>query len=357
MRWKTAALVGLFASPAMAASPPSCAVAGTTTTAAEASSPAASQPAPMPPLPTPLPATLAQVPFAQHVAAAGAVVNDLGTSHQLHTLAAHSGDQFMLFEVAPDGEAAVSGVALDLTLAQLRAVAASNMTDLGQRHGLDGYFVRSGQQFQVFYASPDGDRVIPGVMWDAAGKDLTRDQVAQIPGAVPTVEAVSEPVGSGASPAALPLVQKASFGTIGPASAPHLYMLIDPQCVYSIRAFQMLRPYAEAGHLQLSVVPLSVLDYEDHGQSTKSALALLSDPVDQIVSAWQSGSMANTPSAGAAPLLAKNMAVAEAIKLTGTPTFVWRKPDGNEGRLDGLPTSVPDFIASIGSGTHAAERR
>jgi hypothetical protein len=43
------------------------------------------------------------------------------------------------------------------------------------------------------------------------------------------------------------------------------------------------------------------------------------------------------------------MAIAEAIGLKGTPTFVWRKPNGTEGRLDGLPGDVPAFIASIGS--------
>ena len=67
------------------------------------------------------------------------------------------------------------------------AVASGNITELGTQHGLRGLFVRSGAQFQVFYATPDGQRVIPGVMWDAAGKDITRQQVAHVPGAIPTV--------------------------------------------------------------------------------------------------------------------------------------------------------------------------
>ncbi|MGH7122048.1 MAG: hypothetical protein ACREFP_24155, partial [Acetobacteraceae bacterium] len=133
------------------------------------------------------------------------------------------------------------------------------------------------------------------------------------------------------------------------ASAPHVFMLIDPQCIYSMRAFQMLRSYVEAGRLRISVIPLSILDYEDHGQSTSSALALLSDPAEQIVGAWQSGSVSNPPSAQAANLLRRNMAIAEAIGLKGTPTFIWRKPGGTEGRLDGVPTNVAAFVASIGS--------
>jgi hypothetical protein len=116
--------------------------------------------------------------------------------------------------------------------------------------------VRSGPQFQVFYATPDNERLIPGVMWDAAGKDLTRQQIAHIPGPIPTVVVGgAEPWQSSSSTvgvAALPLVQKASFGTIGQASAPRLFMLIDPQCIYSVRALQMLQPYVASGDIDSS---------------------------------------------------------------------------------------------------------
>jgi thiol:disulfide interchange protein DsbG len=152
----------------------------------------------------------------------------------------------------------------------------------------------------------------------------------------------------GAAVAALPLVQKAIAGTVGVATAPHLWMLIDPQCIYSVRAFQMLQPYVSSGRLQLSVIPLSVLDYEDKGQSTRSALALLSNPSEQIVSSWQAGKTEGPSAPAAADHLRVNMAISNAIPLQGTPTFVWRKSDGTEGRMDGLPTNVEALVASIG---------
>jgi thiol:disulfide interchange protein DsbG len=292
------------------------------------------------------------MPFVRHVASAGAVVRDLGSSHGMHAIAARSRDQFMLFQVTPDGQAAVSGATVELAPAQLETVASGNITDLGVQHGLQGFFVRSGPQFQVFYATPDNERLIPGVMWDAAGKDLTRQQVAHIPGAIPTVVVGgSEPGQSNSSAvgvAALPLVQKASFGTIGQASAPRLFMLIDPQCIYSVRALQMLQPYVANGRLQVAVILLSVLDHEDQGQSTRSALALLSKPADQLVSAWQAGSVNDAPSPEAAERLRANMAIAQAIGLKGTPTFIWRKPDGTEGRIDGVPTSMDALVSSTG---------
>jgi len=300
-----------------------------------------------------LPDALASLPFAQHVASAGAVVTDLGESHGMRAIVAQSGDQFMLFQITADGEAAVSGATVELTPAQLGTSASGNITDLGVQHGLPGFFVRSGHQFQVFYATPDKERLIPGVMWDAAGRDLTRQQVAHIPGAIPTVVvsgAESGPSSSAAAAvAALPLLQKASFGTIGQASAPHLFMLIDPQCVYSVRALQMLQPSVAGGRLQVSVVPLSVLDHEDQGQSTRSALALLSKPADQLVSAWQAGSVNDPPSLESAERLRANMAIAQAIGLRGAPTFIWRKSDGTEGRIDGIPMNMDALISSVGS--------
>ncbi|MGH7211195.1 MAG: hypothetical protein ACREF1_06995, partial [Acetobacteraceae bacterium] len=163
---------------------------------------------------------LAVIPFVQHVASAGAVVSDLGLSHGLRAIAARADDQFMIFQITEDGQAAVSGAMTDLTSAQLAAVASGNITELGTQHGLRGLFVRSGAQFQVFYATPDGQRVIPGVMWDAAGKDITRQQVAHVPGAIPTVVvggAATAASTEAAAPAALPLVRKASFGTVGSA--------------------------------------------------------------------------------------------------------------------------------------------
>jgi hypothetical protein len=349
-------MAALVWSPALAGSPPLC------TLPAPGAIPIADhlaeEPAkPSPPptsadVPSPLPEALASMPFVQHVASAGAVVSDLGSSYGMRAIAARNGDQFMLFQVTPDGQVAVSGAIVELAPAQLETIASGNITDLGVQHGLQGFFARSGPQFQVFYATPDNERLIPGVLWDAAGKDLTRQQVARIPGAIPTVVVGGAEPGRSSSTAAgvaaLPLVQKASLGAIGQASAPRVFMLIDPQCIYSVRALQMLQLYVANGHLQVAVIPLSVLDHEDQGQSTRSALALLSKPADQLVSAWQAGSVNDAPSPGAADRLRANMAIAQAIGLKGTPTFIWRKPDGTEGRIDGIPASMDALVSSAG---------
>jgi thiol:disulfide interchange protein DsbG len=86
-------------------------------------------------------------------------------------------------------------------------------------------------------------------MWDATGKNLTREQVSKIDGAIPTVivdKDGAKSVEAAARSDALLSVEKAAFGLAGDPAAPRLWMIIDPYCSYSVRAFDALRPYVTA---------------------------------------------------------------------------------------------------------------
>jgi thiol:disulfide interchange protein DsbG len=48
------------------------------------------------------------------------------------------------------------------------------------------------------------------------------------------------------------------------------------------------------------------------------------------------------------------MAVAQALGMRGTPLFVWRKPDGSEGRVDGLPSNWREITETIEGVPHVA---
>jgi hypothetical protein len=37
------------------------------------------------------------------------------------------------------------------------------------------------------------------------------------------------------------------------------------------------------------------------------------------------------------------------FRLKGTPTFIWRRPNGTEGRIDGIPASIDALVSSVGS--------
>ncbi|NPD66361.1 hypothetical protein HN018_23265 (plasmid) [Lichenicola cladoniae] len=299
-----------------------------------------------------------QLPVLVHIATAGASLFDLGSSHGLRTIYARNGGQVMVFEVTPDGQATVAGLMTDISVEQLQMMGAADVTELPSLHGLRGFFLHNGAHYQVFYASPDRQRVIPGVMWDAGGKNLTQDQIAAIPGTVPTVTigdtsadttgtTTAAPILGG--PALLAVAQGTTHGSIGNPSAPELWMFIDPQCSFSVRAMQQLEPAIAAGKVRLNLIPLSFLDAEDNGLSTRNALSLVSEPTDRMVTAWETGRStgAAVPNAGAR--LGANMAAAASIQLKGTPTFVWRKMDGTVGRLDGVPPDVNALIASVGS--------
>ncbi|WP_198290253.1 hypothetical protein [Methylosinus sp. LW4] len=314
---------------------------------------------------SPLPPELVeQTPALRHLAGSGAQLFDVGTAHGLRVVVARQREEFMILQVAPDGEAIVAGAQADLSATLLLVIAGrdeSRVTDLGTSHGMHGLFVRNGRQFQVFYATPDGERVIPGVMWDASGKNITREQVAPLPGVTPTVTIGGEKEigatsagGRSNSVSALEAARSAMFGTMGSETAPRIYVFIDPLCGYSVRALQQLQPFVAAGKAQVALIPVSVLDYEDEGRSTKSALAMLSKPSDQMAAAWSRGDLNRAPAKEADELLRRNMAIAEAVGLRGTPTVIWRKQDGSEGRVDGLPEDWNAVIASMGSESHAA---
>lgn len=287
----------------------------------------------------------------QHIAEAGATLSDLADYHGMRRVVARTGSEFMILSVAPDGQAIVAGLMSDLSAADLVTVAGSNLTDIGTDHGLRGMLVRSGAQFQIFYSTPDDERVIPGVMWDVAGKNLTRQQIASIPGIVPTVSigdsAVVSPQPAAPAPD-LSIVQGTYFGTAGDPTAPRLWLFIDPLCSFSVRAMQQLQPYVANSQVQLAVIPLAVIDHETNGQSTTKALAMLSRPSGQMVAAWSGNDLRGPAAPEATERLRVNMAAAQSIRLEGTPTLIWRKSDGSEGRSDGLPADLNALISSLG---------
>lgn len=331
----------LVLAPCLASADPLCAIPdGAPVGVAEAVPPAVAPP--VAPAPSPV---------LDHVAASGARIEEAGTSHGLRVANARSGDQFTRLHVSPDGQAVVTGLMSELSVAELRAMAGGRVTELGVLHGLPGFFVPNGDRFQVYYATPDMRRVIPGAMFDASGKSLTRDQVASIPGAIPTVvlgDVPGQAAVSQVSPGPLlEAVGTAAYGTAGPASAPRLWVFVDPYCGVSVRALQHLAPYAAAGRVQIAVVPVAVLDREADGRSARAAKSLLTFSPDDLVAAWTARRFDVAAGPEAQARLARNAAVAAAIGLRGTPTFVWRKADGTEGRADGLPDDLGALVASV----------
>ena len=311
------------------------------------------------PLALAAPVDVETVPALKHIAATGAQLLDLGEAHGLRSVSARSGDQFMILQIAPDGQAVVGGPQLDLPVDKLMTLASGQVKELGESHGLRGLYLRNGQEFQVLYVTPDGRSTIAGVMWDATGKNLTREQVSKIDGAVPTMVVEKEGTKTlevAAKADALLGVERSAFGTFGDPAAPRLWMIFDPYCSYSVRAFAELRPYLAARRIQLAIVPISILDYETNGQSTLAAESLLSQDPARMAEAWDHQNFRAPVSSEAPALLQKNNRIAEEIGLKGTPTLVWRKADGTAGEIDGIPKNWEALIAEV-EGAHDVSAR
>lgn len=220
--------------------------------------------------------------------------------------------------------------------------------------GLRTAFAVNGSAFQVFYVPLHGAAVVRGIAQGPGGENLTLAQTSAIPGVIPTID-----IREGAAlvdGSAIKTVAAATYGLWGRNGAPLVYMVMDPLCSFSLRAMMMLKPAIDAGRLQVAVVPIAVTDTETGGHSTPAALAMLSvTPRDTMAQrwltdwqAWAGQDPSNGQPSGAYAALRANTAAAKAIALRGTPTFLWTKPDGTDGRLDGAPNDLSGFLTAVG---------
>ena len=220
--------------------------------------------------------------------------------------------------------------------------------------GLRTAFAVNGSAFQVFYVPQRGGAVIRGIAQGPGGENLTLAQTSAIPGVVPAID-----IRDGAAlvdGSAVKTAGAAAYGLWGRDGAPRVYMFMDPLCSFSLRAMTTLKPAIDAGRLQVAVVPVAVTDQETGGHSTPAALAMLSvAPRDDMATRWMADWRTwadqdpSTPQpADASAALRRNTAAAKAIGLRGTPTFLWAKPDGADGRLEGAPADLNGLLAVIG---------
>ena len=233
-------------------------------------------------------------------------------------------------------------------------------------HGLQGVYAVNGDIFRVFYLTPDGQAVIGGVMWEQDGHNVTRDTIAPIKGAIPTVTITGAKVdatqtgqirpvpNTTLSPELVKRVKQASVGLVGQDGRPRLTMVIDPLCPWSIRALGELEPFVTRGDIQLALLPIAINDHENGNASTPAATALLSAVPFEMEAAWQkiidlhhvADDMPRTDEA--ALHLQQNMDVAHALGVRGTPTLIWRDKAGASHVTEGLPDDIARLVRGLG---------
>jgi thiol:disulfide interchange protein DsbG len=241
--------------------------------------------------------------------------------------------------------------------------------EIGSRamnHGLQGVYAVNGDIFRVFYLTPDGQALIGGVLWEQDGHNVTRDTIAPIKGAIPTVTITGAKSGATPpgqtrpdanatlSPELAKRVDHASVGLVGQDGPPRLTMVIDPLCPWSIRALGQLEPFVARRDIQLVLLPIAINDHENGHASTPAATALLSVVPYEMEPAWRKiidlhHVADDMPRTDAAALhLQQNMDVAHAIGVRGTPTLIWRDKAGVSHVTEGLPGDVAHLVQEMG---------
>ena len=107
-------------------------------------------------------ADIQATPALAHIASAGASLSDLGISHGLRAVYARNGGQVMVFEVTPDGQAAVAGLITDLSVDQLKAMGGKEVSELHAQHGLRSFLFRNGRSSRFSMPAPTMNASSPG---------------------------------------------------------------------------------------------------------------------------------------------------------------------------------------------------
>lgn len=312
----------------------------------------------------------------------GVKLYPLETLHGLQSWVFQKNSTFFSFFLTPDGKAMVPGVFMNMSPEMMLKLDGKNIDHIPASHGLEGLFVRTEKHFQVFYITPDRQKVIPGMMWDEEGRNITQTQIANLikiktPDAISThaspnqkesVETEKQtqffkndslPTGPSmniftnprdeASKAIFALLNQSYGGIYGKADTPALLVFIDPLCHYSKQAIALLDPYVKAGKLHLVIIPIAVLDSVDGNQSSKQARMLLSAPANQMVETWTTGT--SIPfSIDSSQKLATNQKLIEGLHLRGTPIFFWQRPDQSIRHFEGLPDSMDSLVKLVENG-------
>ena len=130
----------------------------------------------------------------------------------------------------------------------------------------------------------------------------------------------------------------------GPAGAPRIYAVIDPNCSFCYRFYHMAEPLIGAGRLQVRWVLVGFLESTSRARAAAiltaahPRLALRLDE-DRFDVADEHGGIApvKSISPAIAAVLKAHLDAMSDIGGTGTPTLLYRKPDGHWSVEVGLP--------------------
>jgi len=249
---------------------------------------------------------------------------------------------------------------------------------MGNRDGLDSWFVVKNEQVQIAYATPDNKGAVVGAMFGQDGENVTVLQVSTLIQTNPEVAALIEkikkeqaaltPVGSppaadATTPSAPNGMAMASLSpgerlihdlgnaatvVVGNPSSPEILMVMDPHCPHCQATWKLLHDAVIKGSLHLRMIPIGAKDSDN--ERAAAILLTAADPLntwDKYV-AGDKSQLVGTPTPAALDAVRANHVVIDNWNIHDTPYLVYRAKDGKVKVILGEPDKVTLLLSDLG---------
>ncbi|VFT06006.1 disulfide isomerase/thiol-disulfide oxidase [Pseudomonas aeruginosa] len=141
--------------------------------------------------------------------------------------------------------------------------------------GLRGYAAEYQNQGMALYLTPDGKHVLTGHLFDAQGKDLSREPLERLVYAPLAKEMWQK-------------MEQSAWIADGRADAPRVvYLFSDPNCPYCTMFWEQARPWVDAGKVQLRHIMVGIIREDSEAKS--AALLASKDPQKALHDHEQAG--------------------------------------------------------------------
>ncbi len=236
---------------------------------------------------------------------------------------------------------------------------------LGKDFGLEAWIAIKNGQEQYFYVMPSTGAFLTGLLFDEKGNAITIDQVRRLreqgdgkfldvltadkPATVTKEDVDKRYEFKTPSEQLYYDIENSNWVPIGQAGTPVFYSFIDPQCPHCHEMMKEIRPYVEAGQVQVRMIPVGIKD-----TARAQAAFLLATPGPEEV--WWEHLDGNT---NALPVkmelnrqgVERNLGIMQSWKLSATPLIVYRGVDQKVKIIRGKPKDIKSLIKDLGTRT------
>lgn len=199
-----------------------------------------------------------------------------------------------------------------------------------------GYAAEYQNQGMALYLTPDGKHVLTGHLFDAQGKDLSRELLERLVHAPLAKEMWQK-------------MEQSAWIADGRADAPRVvYLFSDPNCPYCTMFWEQARPWVDAGKVQLRHIMVGIIREDSEAKS--AALLASKDPQKALHDHEQAGKASTLKPLAKIPAavrkqLAGNMELMESMGAAATPAIFYLNAEGRMQQQQGAPQ--PDQLAEI----------